>query len=369
VGHAVVPALAALLLTAGGARAETFAQYPGFDEWFAAHPPQAEIPAPADRALLRRHRPLLFVPPSAPGPIDFYRDYIAYGTLQVGGARIDDITPERLARHAQDPAAVFRHEPGPSEPTPTAYGRVDRETLSPFGELVFLTWHFVFRVSGLPAELPAWQEALARAFGDPRDWHQLDHYTAVTLALGPGERPLALVMQHHNHLRSYWLGRDLQLPANGRPHIAAAVRSNELYPRPETTVQKRAVRFLEAGNVQWLATGSGDEPLAAGRDRVEPGERVAYRLDFLPQTDAFYRFHGRLGEKRLLPGRDGPPGADYKTLPAFMSRVLQMCAFRWPADADPGDVTDLRRLLADPGDGEARERLFDNCRAFVRGRL
>lgn len=367
--HRTAATVLLLTLLPGCAHAETFATFPGFAQWFEANPPAATPPPAEDRALLRRYRPILFVPPGAPGPIDFYADYIGNGRLFVDGNSHVSVTPSRLAEHTEDVDAVFEHEPGAREPDSVAYGRVDRERLSTVGEITFLTWHFVFRYSGLPAELPAWQELLAGVFGDREDWHQLDHYTAATLALGPGGQPLALILQHHNHLRSYWLGRDLEFPADGRLRIAAAVRSNELYPRPESTAHERAVRFLEADNVAWLATGTADDPWAAAHDRIEPGRRQAYRLAFLPQTDPFYRFHGRLGEERILPGRDGPPGADYKTLPAFMSRVLQMCAFRWPADADPGDVADLRRLLADPGDEEARERLFDDCRAFVRGRL
>lgn len=356
-------------MVTASAHAESFAVHPGFEEWFRQHPPASKPPARTDRAALQRHRPILFLPPGAPGPIDFYADYVGNGRLLVNGEIHSPVTPARLAEHVDDVDAVFEHEPGTDEPDPVAYGRVDREQLPGVGEITFLTWHFVFRYSGLPAELPAWQEWLAGTFGDRDDWHQLDHYTATTLALGPGEQPLALILQHHNHLRSYWLGRDLAVPVSGRPRIVAAVRSNELYPRPDTTTQERVVRFLEPDNVQWLATGEGDEPWTAAHDRAEPGTRQAYRLAFLPQTDPFYRFHGRLGEDRILPGREGPPGADYKIWPAFMSRVLQMCAFRWPADADPGDVADLRRLLADPDDEDARKRLFDDCRAFVQARL
>lgn len=365
-----VAVLLVLALNTGPAAAETFAQHPGFAEWFRRHPPEPAIPDPADRAVLQRHRPVLFVPPDAPGPIDFYRDYIASGTMSVGGQRLHDISREDLAHHADDPTAIFRHIPPEHEPRPVAYGRVDRAALPPFGELTFLTWHFVFRHSGLPAELPVWQGWLAAAFGDREDWHQLDHYTAATLALAPDGQPLALILQHHNHLRSYWLGRDITLPADGRPRLAAAVRSNELYPRSATTRHERVVRFLDADNLAWLATGEGNKPWTGSHDRIEAGRKVDYTLEFLPQTDPFYRFHGRLGENRLLPGRDGPPGADYKTLPAFMDPTLQLCGLRWPGDDRNGeDLAALRRLLADPGDPVARTRLYRRCRRFVESRL
>lgn len=358
-----------LLLVGNGARAETFAQHPGFAQWFRAHPPAPNPPSDEDRALLHRYRPVLHVPPGAPGPIDFYRDYIGHGVLRAGGDHHDGVDRELLAAHADDPAAVFTHHPPERTPRRLAYGRVDRAPLEPFGTLTFLTWHFVFRHSGLPADLPGWQEALARLLGDPEDWHQLDHYTAATLVLAPGRQPLGLILQQHNHLRAYWFGRDLELPEDGRVRLSAASRSNELYPRPERSRLHGVVRFLEAGNLDWLAGGNGSRPLTGTHDRVIPGRAVDYRLAFLPPTDPFYRFQGKLGAERLLPGRDGPPGADYKTLPAFLDRSLQFCAFRWPAGAGPSRLKDLRRLLADPADAEARAALFERCRAFIRDRL
>lgn len=361
--------LLALALLHGCAGGNSFPQRPGFLDWFAANPPDPE-PAAADaRALLQRHRPVLHLPPGAPGPIDFYRDYIAHGALAAGGREYTAVDRARLAAHADDPAAVFRHEPPAVAPRPVAYGRVDRAELQPFGELTFLTWHFVFRHSGLPAELPAWQEALAGLLGNRDDWHQLDHYTAATLVLAPGERPLGLLLQQHNHLRGYWFGRDLELPADGRPRLAAAVRSNELYPRPPAPTRHRVVRFPTAGNIDWLVRGDGDRPWTGGHDLVRPGRPVDYALEFLPQTDPFYRFQGYLGELRLLPGRDGPPGADYKTVPGLMDRRLQFCGLRWPGGASADTLAPLRRLFADPDDAAARERLFDRCRDFIHARL
>jgi hypothetical protein len=51
---------------------------------------------------------------------------------------------------------------------------------------------------------------------------------------------------------------------------------------------------------------------------------------------------GYLGERRLLPGRDGPPGADYDTLPPLKPLPRQLVAFAWR----PGHPKDLRRRLA-----------------------
>ena len=66
-----------------------------------------------------------------------------------------------------------------------------------------------------------------------------------------------------------------------------------------------------------------------------------YQLGFLPPDDAFYAFAGYLGERRLLPGRDGPPGADYNTLTALKPLYRQWVAGYWRE----GNSGDLNRLL------------------------
>lgn len=358
------------LLPAGGAQAETFAQRPGFQTWFEANPPEPQPPAPAERRLLQRHRPVLRVPAAHPGLIDFYRDYIAHGTLTVGDRQWQEVDRALLARHADNPQARFTHHPpAKPDPHPVAYGRIDRARLEPFGALTFLSWHFVFRTSGLPAEMPFWQSLLARTLGDPDDWHQLDHYTAATLVLGPGQTPLGLILQQHNTVRAYWYGRDLDAPADGRPRIAAAQRSNELYPWRGGRSRHRVVRFLEADNLHWLASGNGDAPWTASHDVVTGARRVDYGVHFLPQTDPFYRFQGQLGASRLLPGRDGPPGADYNTLPAFKDRVIQFCALRWSGEPGTERLAALERLLESPDAEGPREHLLDGCRSFIQARL
>lgn len=358
------------LFPTGSVQAGTFAQHPGFEAWFEAHPPDPRRPGPAERTLLQHHRPVLRAPTQQPGPIDFYRDYIAHGTLTVGDRRWEEVDRALLARHGDNPGARFRHRPPAAPaPHPVAYGRIDRSRVEPFGGLTFLTWHFVFRTSGLPADMPFWQSLLAGTLGDPDDWHQLDHYTAATLVLGPGQTPLGLILQQHNTVRAYWYGRDLEPPADGRPSIAAAIRSNELYPWRGERARHRVVRFLEPGNVRWLASGEGEAPWTASHDVVTGEREVDYAVQFLPQTDPFYRFHGRLGAPRLLPGRDGPPGADYNTLPAFKDRALQFCALRWSGQPDTERLAALERLLASPDAQRPRRRLLDECREFIGGRL
>ena len=77
-----------------------FSQYPGFAEWYAKNPPSNELPSEADQALLRRHRPRFFFGKEQTRFIDFYRDYIANGTLRDGAGKVlsEAVTPEVLNR-------------------------------------------------------------------------------------------------------------------------------------------------------------------------------------------------------------------------------------------------------------------------------
>ena len=160
----IIGCLAGLVLIcawAGSADADgNFSQRPGFAEYFAANPP-ADAAGPADRALARRHAPRFHLPAGHEGPIDFYRDYIAHGYLITGdGVRIDGPTAGDLNRYRDDVRAEFTHVPGGVEPRPLVYATVERTGLwapekadRPAGEFTVLTYHLVFRVSGLPAGL------------------------------------------------------------------------------------------------------------------------------------------------------------------------------------------------------------------------
>lgn len=133
------------------------------------------------------------------------------------------------------------------------------------------------------------------------------------------------------------------------------MRSNELYPAPDgKTRRERGVRFIDAdGAVNWLTLGEGGG-LSTFHDVIRPEREVDYALRFLPPDDAFYSFQGYLGERRWLPGRDRPLGADYDTLPPLKPLPHQLVAFAWR----PGHPKDLRRrlALAEPDSGGERFR-------------
>ena len=324
-----------------------FSQMTGFAEHFAAFPPSAELPDERTQQLLERHRPRFHLPAGHAGLISFYDDYIAQGVLRAAGGTVisEAVTPELLNRHKHDPLVGFEHRALPSKrSSAVVFGRLDRDSVhfTPAGpqEFTFLTYHAVFRESGLAAGTDGWQTLLTSLVGDIDDWHQLDHYTAVTLILDDRETPVALLLQQHNNQRTYLLGEGYVLPADGRPAVDVAIRSNELYPHQPGRQRHKVVRFPGPEEMKYLLGLTG-RPLMTADDITDPQREAAYELRFLPPIDAFYTFKGYLGERRLMPGRDGPPGADYNTLPFLKPWGRQMLVGYWR----PGNRGDGRRLL------------------------
>lgn len=301
----------------------------------------------------------------APGlepPIRFYEDYIAQGRLigRDGNILSSAVSADVLNRHRDDPYVVFEHVPAKTPTRSEMLGRVDRETFDLGGKrrsFTFLTWNAAFRTSGIAEGISTWKGFLLGTAGDLIDWHQLDHYTAVTLALDEINRPVAVMFQQHNYRRTYIIGADLEWPTDGRIGVDVAARSNEFYlHRPERTI-RRAASFLSPDTVDYLVTGR-NAPFRIANDITDPAVEVDYDLRFLPQTDAFYTFKGFLGKKRLLPGRSGPPGADYNTLPDHKPWHRQLIAFHW-RDNDE----DYVRWFKEPGRG--LEKLSDRFSRMI----
>lgn len=350
---AAAMALVAIAHGAALAQSGNFSQQPGFARHYAEQPRRSTPATAQERALLQRHRPRLWLPAGHAGPIDFYGGYVACGTLVSGDGRVQEAPVDRalLNRFKSDPLAVFSHRPcaGSTEPRAVVFGRVDQVPVPvadgaerPF---TFLTYHAVFRHSGVLAGLASWQAWPMRLLADLDDWHQLDHYTAATIVLDESQRPVALMLQQHNGQRTHLFddGAETQRvkwPADGRVPIDIAIRSNELYPHRAGRHERRAVRFVDADALAWLI-GFGDKPWLASMDITEPAREAEYELDFLPPDDAFYSFAGYLGERRALPGRDGPPGADYNTWPTLKPLGLQLLSGFWRE----GDRGDFERLV------------------------
>ena len=355
---ALLCAAAALLLLSCSSAKGNFSQRHGFDAIRAELGSTA--PNAAEQTLLRQYQPVLYIAAGEEGPIDFYRDYIGSGTLYDGNGKLVAHNPSAavLNQHRHDPGAVFTHQPPPAATltAPAAYGGILRATLTVGGEprrLTFLTYHFVFRKSGLPAGLHPVLRRLADVVADSRDWHQLDHYTAAFIALD-GERPFAVLLQQHNYMRTYLIGADAAFPAGGGIAIDAAISSNELYPHRARRTQRPAVGFIKSDNIEYLVGMEEDGGFFDASDITDGSRRVTYTLSFLPPDDAFYVFEGYLGERRLLPGREGPPGAIYRHLPELWSPATALAIFYWKEK----DEEYVRIIQADGlGETAGREKL------------
>jgi len=357
-----IQATALILLAAGcNDRNDNFSQYPGFAEWYAENSPSLSRPTAEQAALLARYQPTVFLPDGHEGPIDFYRDYVGNGVLLDRDGELVSSTVDQTLLNTKktDPAVVFTHHPSGKPAEPKIYGRIAAEPTDWPGcseplTLTFLTYHLVFRSSGLPAGVPGWQAAGLSLIGDLDDWHQLDHYTAVTLTLAsvqPGlRRPIAATFQQHNYQRTFLLGETtgpgrLAMPADGRLKVDIAIRSNELYPHEPGRVARRAVSFMDAKSAAYMA-GDGPAPWLAAEDVTDPAKEIEPELIFLPPADAFYTFQGWLGERRRLPGRDGPPGADYNTTPP-MKPLLHQMALSWWHEGDQDWLDQFDALFKD----------------------
>lgn len=346
-------------ISACSSSSSNFSQYPGFSQWYAANPPAQILPTEFEQQLLARYQPRLFVASDSGRPIRFYEDYIALGELHDASGKLisSQVDQALLNQHSNDPGVVFTHRPNVNsqeiKPAADVIARIDRETLPAAGafserKLVFLTYHYVFAYSGVAAGIRPWQRFFIDVFASTTDWHQLDHYTAVSVVLDEGtQQPLALMLQQHNYLRTWILspqsspGRT-QLPSDDRPAVVAARDSNELFLRRDDVSFRRAVPMMTADNVRWLVMGQ-DRPWVTADDVTEAAEEVTATLKFLPPSDAFFTFKGWLGERRLTPGRDGPPGADFNTLPGLMPRARQLALFWWyEDDADYVDLIEAR---------------------------
>ncbi|MEO8039441.1 MAG: hypothetical protein ABI794_11760 [Betaproteobacteria bacterium] len=352
---AVVVGLVVALGLAGCSRdSVNFSQYPGFAAYFSAHPRSSRLPDAGERALLERHRPRWQLPLSHPGAIAFYEDYIANGTLVSGDgrARFDRVTRAILNGHRDDSGAVFTHRPPVGTvPPAVVFARIDRAPLAAEAEagcVTVLTYHAVFRSSGLPAGFGGLGAGALGLVANLDDWHQLDHYTAVTIVLDAAAAPVALMLQQHNMTHTWVLGFDLPAPDDGRPAIDVALRSNELYPHQPGRMRHRTIQFPTPEGIRYLL-GYGDAPFMSADDVTDGAVEADYALGFLPHDDAFYDFQGRLGARRRLPGRDGPPGADFNTLPELKPLYLQLAVGYW-REGNRDDLETAERSFGRTGD-------------------
>jgi hypothetical protein len=234
------------------------------------------------------------------------------------------------------------------------FGRIDDVTAD-FGSarqrLRFLTYTTVHRRSGVPGGLLGWQTIGLVLVGSLSGWHQLDHYTAATVVLDDDDVAIAVMLQQHNYRRTYLIGETVAVPADGRVEVDIAERSNELYPHLAGRTSRRAVPFLSDRAFEYMLGGRG-RPFMVADDVTNSIAEQDYELRFLSPSDAFYTFKGFLGERRALPGRDGPPGADYNALPQMKRLDLQLIYGYW-REGNRGDLDRFRRTMGSGLEGPA----------------
>ena len=318
--------LFSLMLFVGCSPNETsFTEAPEFKQYFAKNKPSQTLPTDTEQTLLAKFKPRIFMEKGQTSPIDFYADYIANGSLFVGDKLIsDNVTQTLLNEHKDNTQAEFCYKPSQQQVSPTVYARIQRDELVYEDQrlpMTFLSYNLVFANSGLLKGIASWQRLAMSIVGGNTDWHQLDHYVGMTIVL-LDQHPIAAMLQQHNY-QTAWLLTDettessLKLPTDSRLAVDVAIQSNELYPHSEKQKHHPGLSWVSEDSIEFLKTGQ-NKPMMAGWDITHGEVEQKYTLQFLPTADAFYTFTGRLGEGRKLPGRDGPPGADYVTLPALM---------------------------------------------------
>jgi hypothetical protein len=384
-GRALFPVLLSALMAGCGENRSgygTFADYPGFEEHYSETCTKKSIPVPPEereRHLLDLYRPRFVLPPGGRYPIDFYRDYLPFAAMRRHSDHAtlhENVTSDFLDKNREKPDVyldfkknrfadagldiIAGAEAPPPGRNPTVYGRAYRERVdfpcpgrdTCSRSLTFLKYNITFALSGLAADLPFGYETVLRLVGlDPGDWHELDNFVAVHVVLDEREEPRAVLLAQHNHHRTYLVERDIPLPPDRRMSFDIALRSNEVYPSSdsEEPVRHRAVRWPLF--MKYLISGE-DPPLMRGYDLTmgirAGGAEIPYELALLSPCDPFYTAKIMLGEPRNFLGRyigrDGPPGADYYTIPALLP-LGDLLQFSYLRDGAPEDIRVLEEAI------------------------
>ncbi len=313
------------LLIACSKSESSFTQMPGFKQYFAKNQPSMTLPNEHDQALLASFKPRVFLAKEQTSFIDFYADYIANGALYINNKLISkQVTQELLNQHKNNVKAEFHYLPSKKKGSPTVYARIHRDQLTHNKQqipLTFLNYNLVFAHSGLVKGIATWQRLAMGLVASNTDWHQLDHYVGLTIVLSK-EKPIAVMLQQHNYQTTWLIGdkasdNSIQLPEDQRISVDVAMQSNELYLHSKDLKKHPGLSWITSDSIEFLKTGK-NKPTMAGWDITHGEVEEDYKLAYLPTADAFYTFKGKLGKGRKLPGRDGPPGADYVTWPTLM---------------------------------------------------
>lgn len=344
-----------VLLSAGCSKTEpSFTELPGFKKYFDDNKPSEKIPSEADQQLLAQFKPRVFMAKGQTKFIDFYADYIANGSLYLDGKLTSKtVTQNSLNKHTENIKAEFRHSGIKQKVSPVIYASIHRNELVYNNKslpLTFLNYNLVFANSGLLKGLAGWQRLAMGIVGDNDDWHQLDHYVGLSVVLSD-EKPIAVMLQQHNYQTTYLVTdkttkNSIKLADDQRVAVDVAMQSNELYLHSKDLKRHPGLSWVQEDSIEFLNTGK-NKPMMAGWDVTHGEVEQEYSLKFLPTADAFYTFKGKLGESRKLPGRDGPPGANYVTLPPLMPLPNRMVSGYRPRQVH----TEKKKIKALFGEG------------------
>ena len=309
------------------------------------------VPA-AIKALARRFIPRLWIHPRSWHPIAF-EDYLDRARLiRKSDGQILAISPSIQTLSALDfanqCATYLKAEEIKSQNPAPIYIQVfwDQNPANAEDRWTYIKYNLVFDWSGLAKKISGFSRLGAWVSGGKLDrWHRLDIHTAAILAFDSDLRLRLVTLAQHNHQHTYLAGRDL--PANDRPMLVAAVRSNELYlDRGESgPVYHRVVPFFN--KVAYLIDPQ-KKPLLWAKDitygRHAGGKEIALRPVFIVPGHPLADYAGLLAPADrflgIYTGRDGPPGYNYYAPPAYISLVNFAAMGFWQA----GDLELLREI-------------------------
>lgn len=291
------------------------------------------------RELLEKYKPKVYVSKNSYMPISFYKDYLPNTKLKKSSffnKVINDKTSKKdLYKYAKnseyflDLGISYKEaiKKRVGEITPTFYGRVYSDTLKSENgdlDLIFLKYNFCFPYSGLPSSLKLSQKIITRLVKNRFSWHELDIHGAVHIVLNGNSREvLGVLINQHNHHKSYVKGLDFLMPLGNRLEIVISEYSNE----PYLYLDKSGSYEKTAGLPKELAYLYGnveDGGILAAKDylpSIEEALEVEMEIEILKEGDPLYNAEMLLGKKEKLFGLirlwylDGPPGIDYYSLP------------------------------------------------------
>jgi hypothetical protein len=350
--------------------------------------------APAKDAYFRKHRiypipdhiqelatqymPRLWVHPQSWQPIDFEK-YLAKSRLvRKNDKSILKNTPSAryLANldHAEQCGLYLdAEEITPDNPAPIYIQAFwDENPADTDEKWTYIKYNLVFDWSGLAAEVSWLSRVGAWLSGGGTDrWHRLDVHLAVILAFDVHNRLRLLTLAQHNHQQTFF--PEVDFPADRRPQLVAAFRSNELYLDAGNSIpsRHRVVPFFS--DVAYLID-PGEKPrfwaidIAYGRNAG--GKEVSLKPVFIAPRHPLADFAGLLGPPRRLLGRyigrDGPPGFNYYAPPAYVS-MTNFASMGYWREGDNDLLAKLKKFIRDKDDFRSTD--WDAMVALMRNRL